>query len=77
MIIPHETLYELYPKHSMLLQNFSVDSQLFGYMANNKVYDVFKKIWDDEDLLCSFDGLSVHLPELTNRGWYRGNDWFL
>lgn len=73
------TLYELYPKHSMLLQNFSVGHSQFIWdiRQNQKVYDVFKNIWDDEDLLCSFDGLSVHLPpELTKRGWYRGNDWF-
>ena len=27
-----------------------------------------------EELLISFDGISFHLPpEITNRGWYRGN----
>lgn len=29
-----------------------------------------------EELLISFDGISFHLPpEITNRGWYRGNTW--
>lgn len=74
-----KTLWELYPKHSMLLQNWSVGHSQFIWdiRQNQKVVDVFKNIWDEEEVLTSFDGFSVHLPpELTKRGWYKGNDWF-
>ena len=42
------------------------------------VVGAFAKLWDcsPEDLITSFDGVSLHLPpEETRRGWYRGNDW--
>ncbi len=72
--------YNLYPMHSMLLQHFSLGHMqpIWDIRQNNKVCEVFEKIWDTpkEDLLVSFDGLSIHLPpEQTNRGWYR-NEWF-
>jgi ectoine hydroxylase-related dioxygenase (phytanoyl-CoA dioxygenase family) len=73
------SLYELYPVHSMLLQHFSIghSQYVWDIRQNQKVVDVFQKIWDQEELLVSFDGVSVHLPpEITKRGWYRGNDWF-
>ena len=40
--ITWRTLYDLYPKHSMLLQNFSVGHSQFIWdiRQNQKVYDV-------------------------------------
>ena len=43
------------------------------------VLKVFSKIWNEkpENLLTSFDGMSIHLPpEVTNKGYFRGNEWF-
>ena len=65
----------------MLLQHFSLGHMkpMWTIRQHPKVCEVFEKIWGTkrEDLLVSFDGLSVHLPpEKTNKGWYRDNAWF-
>ena len=71
---------KLYPKHSMLLQQYQVGHHPFVWQVrqNPKVVDIYSKIWSTkpEDLLTSFDGASFHFPpEETNRGWYR-NTWY-
>lgn len=72
---------KLYPKHSMLLQNWKIghSQYVWDVRQNPKIVEIFAKIWncENEDLLVSFDGVSYHMPpEVTNLGWYRGNDWF-
>ena len=71
------TFYELFPLHSMLLQRHVGHMQaVWDVRQHPNVIDVFSKIWETEDLLVSFDGLSIHLPpEITNKGWYRNNSW--
>ena len=71
----------LYPKHSMLIQNWSIghSQHIWDVRQNPKIVDVFANIWkcEREQLLVSFDATSFHLPpETTKLGWYRGNDWF-
>lgn len=71
----------LYPKHSMLLQNWSVghSQYVWNIRQNPKVIEIFAKLWQckNEDLLVSFDGVSYHMPpETTKLGWYRGRDWY-
>ena len=71
---------DLYPKHSMLIQQWSIGhaQMIWDIRQNQKVYSVFAKLWNvkPEELLVSFDGASFHLPpEKTNCGWYKGNDW--
>ena len=71
---------KLYPKHSMLLQQYQVGHSKFVWeiRQNPKVVDIYSKIWSTkpEDLLTSFDGASFHFPpEETNRGWYR-QTWY-
>lgn len=71
----------LYPKHSMLIQNWSIghSQYVWNIRQNPKVIETFSKIWEckNEDLLVSFDGVSYHMPpETTNLGWYHGRDWF-
>ena len=71
---------KLYPKHSMLLQNWEVGHSQFIWdiRQNSKVCDVFSNIWDvgKDELLTSFDGASFHFPhEVIKRGWFR-NEWF-
>lgn len=73
------TIYELYPMHAMLIQHFGIGHMqcVWDIRQNEKVANVFSKIWnvEKEDLLTSFDGVSLHLPpEKTRRGWYK-NDW--
>lgn len=74
-------LYELHPLHSMLIQHWGVSQSELAWHIRQApgVAPVFSKIWDDtppEDLITSFDGLSIHLPpEITKRGWYHGSIW--
>ncbi len=75
-----KSFYDLLPLHSMLLQHYKVGhhQSVWNVRQNPKVVDVFAKIWNvkPEELLVSFDGCSIHLPpEITGRGWYRGNSW--
>jgi hypothetical protein len=75
-----DNFYNFNPLHSMLLHHFSLGHMqpIWDIRQHPKVYQVFEKIWDTpvNDLLTSFDGLSIHLPpEKTNRGWYSSN-WF-
>jgi hypothetical protein len=68
------TFKKLYPKHSMLLQLWSVGHSQFIWdlRTNPKVIEPFEKIWktNASDLLVSFDGASFHFPpETTNFGW--------
>jgi len=72
---------DLFSMHSMLMQHFGIGHSQFNWdiRQNPKVANIFSKIWDvnKKDLITSFDGASIHFPpEITNRGWYRGNDWF-
>lgn len=69
------TLYELFPLHSMLLQYFGVGQMQWTWNVRQhpNVVNAFAKIWDvrPEELITSFDGVSLHLPpETTNRGWW-------
>ena len=72
--------YKFYPLHSMLLQHFSLGHMqpIWDIRTHNNVCKPFEKIWntDKNNLLVSFDGLSVHLPpEKTNKGWFH-NEWY-
>ena len=71
---------KMYPKHSMLLQNYGVGHSQFVWdiRQNEKIVDIFSKIWKTpkDELLTSFDGAAFHFPpEETNRGWYR-KTWY-
>lgn len=73
--------YKLYPKHSMLLQHWGVGHAQVSWdiRQNINIIDIFAHFWNcnKEDLLVSFDGFSLHLPpEITNKGWFRGNTWY-
>ena len=68
------TFKQLYPKHSMLVQHWSIGHAQFiwNVRSNIKVIEPFEKIWNvkKEDLLVSFDGASFHFPpETTKFGW--------
>ena len=79
----YPSLYKLSPLHSMLIQHHSIGHAQFIWdiRQNPNVKKVFEDIWKTSNLLVSYDGLSVHLPQPPNRfgksrGYYRGNDWF-
>lgn len=69
-------MLKLYPNHSMLFQHHGIGHAPFiwNVRQNPKCVQVFSNIWNcsPEDLLCSFDGASFHMPhEVTGRGSYR------
>jgi len=75
----YREIYELFPLHSMLIQYFNVGHMqwVWNIRQHAKVKEVFSTIHETNDLLVSFDGVSFHMPpEITNKGWYRGNKWF-
>lgn len=73
-------LKQLYPKHSMLIQQWSIGHAQFIWILreNPRVVEVFSKLWNVPmtELLTSFDGASFHMPpETTGSGWFRGKSW--
>ncbi len=75
-----KSFYDLYPIHSMLIQHWSIGhaQHIWNLRQNPKVVDIFSEIWNckREELLCSFDSSSFHLPpEETNIGYF--NDYWL
>lgn len=73
--------FNFFPLRSMLLQHFSLGHMkpIWEIRQHPKVLEVFEKIWgvNKDELLVSFDGLSVNLPpEKTHRGWYMNKNWF-
>ena len=72
--------FDTLPKHGMLQQHFGVGQAQYVWdvRSNAKVAEVFAKIWEtkEQDLLCSFDGVSWHFPpEETGRAWFRNEGW--
>jgi ectoine hydroxylase-related dioxygenase (phytanoyl-CoA dioxygenase family) len=71
--------YKLYPLHSMLIQHWGIGHSQVAWdlRQNSKIIEIFAHFWQTDDLLVSFDGASFHLPpEITNKGWNRGNTWY-
>lgn len=72
------SFYNLMPLHSMLIQYYSIGhiQGVWDIRSHVNLGNVFSKIHGTNDLLTSFDGISIALPpEKTGRGWYKGNDW--
>lgn len=72
----------LYPKHSMLIQHWSIGHAQFIWdiRTNPKVIAPFERLWKTpkENLLVSFDGASFHFPpEITGFGFAKddGKSW--
>lgn len=73
--------YNLLPLHSMLIQHWNIGhtQASWNVRQNIKIVEIFAYFWgcSINDLLVSFDGLSFNLPpEVTKRGWNRGNTWY-
>ncbi len=75
-----KNIRDLFPKHSMLIQQYSLGHAQFiwNLRQNPKCVNIFAKIWNcsPEELLVSFDAASFHMPpETTKIGWHR-KTWF-
>ena len=73
-------IYDLFPLHSQLFQHWNIGHAQVSWnlRQNPKIVDIFAKLWncEQDELLTSFDGLSMCLPpEKTNKGWQNKN-WF-
>jgi ectoine hydroxylase-related dioxygenase (phytanoyl-CoA dioxygenase family) len=73
--------FKLYPMHSMLLQHYGIGhlQNIWNIRQHENVCNIFSNVWNapNEELLVSFDGMSLCLPpEYTNKGWFNKNWWF-
>lgn len=68
----------LYPMHSMLLQHHGLGhaQYVWDVRTHPSIVAAFSSLWGTEDLITSFDGVSLHMPhEVTKKGYFR-NEWF-
>lgn len=68
---------DLMPMHSMLVQHFGVGHSQAAWNIREATADTFAALWGEkvENMITSFDGVSLHLPpEETKRGFFR-NVW--
>ncbi|CAN0394989.1 unnamed protein product [Ectocarpus fasciculatus] len=71
--------YELYPLKHCLIQQHGIGHAPVSWKIRQdpRVLALFAELWSmpPEDLLVSFDGLSLGLPpEKTRKGWHQGTD---
>ena len=45
------------------------ESMAWEARTEPKVVEIFEKLWDTKELLCSFDGLNVSLPRRKDVRW--------
>jgi len=71
----YKQILELYPNHKMLLQNWKVGHSKLAWEVrqNPKVIETFSKIWNTDDLIVSFDGVSIYILDKPIR---KTNSWF-
>ena len=68
----NDSLKQVFPKHGMLMQHFRWGNTqaVYDVRQNPKVAKAFEKIWEDEALTSSVDGVAFGLPpENTDVGW--------
>jgi len=71
----YKQIHELFPNHKMLLQHWKVGHSKLAWNVrqNPKVIEAFKKIWDSDDLITSFDGASIYIldkPTRESKSWF-------
>lgn len=73
-------IHKMKPLHGMLFQSFGIGHSQFAWNIRQdpRIADIFAKLWHvkPEELLSSFDGVSIGLPpEITNIGFHK-KDWY-
>ena len=65
----YKQILNLYPSHKMLLQHWKVGHSKLAWNVrkNPKVINIFKHLWDTDDLIVSFDGVSVYILDKPTR----------
>ena len=69
------------PLHSMLIQHYSIGHAQFVWNVrqNKNLVNVFKFLWDIEEVVTSYDGVSIHFPPEENgkpNCGYGRNPWY-
>ena len=66
------------PLHSMLIQHHSIGhcQTIWDIRQNPKIVKIFQTLWNEEEMVTSFDGISIHFPPEENGkprcGWQTG-----
>jgi|TARA_B110000858_G_scaffold195944_1_gene253514 hypothetical protein len=71
----YKQIINLYPSHKMLIQHWKVGHSKLAWNVrqNKKVIEVFKHIWNTDDLIVSFDGVGIYIldkPTRKNTSWF-------
>jgi len=71
----YKQIYELFPNHKMLLQHWKVGHSKLAWSVrqNPKIKEAFAKIWGTDDLITSFDGVSIYIldkPIRETKSWF-------
>lgn len=71
----HDLSYVIPVRHMLIQHTISHCEFPWAIRQNPSVVNVFKTLWNCEDLVTSFDGVSVHFPpERNGKGWHKGDD---
>ena len=73
-----KAIKHLMPSHELIFLHWYIGHAdfLWQLRQNPKVVEIFAKLWavSIEDLLVSFDGVSIQMPpEITQFGWFNNN----
>lgn len=75
-----ETLELFKPYQNMLYKHWGLGQSQYVHdlvRANPKIIDCFESIWDNRQLICSFDAISLHLPgELCGKDYFHKKHWY-
>ncbi len=71
----YKQIVHLFPSHKMLLQHWKVGHSKLAWNVrqNPKIINIFKHIWNTDDLIVSFDGVSIYILDKPIR---KNNSWF-
>jgi hypothetical protein len=71
----YKQITELYPNHKMLIQHWKTGHSKLAWDVRQApaVKEAFSKIWGTDDLIVSFDGISVYILDKPTRN---SNSWF-
>lgn len=71
----YKQINELFPNHKMLIQHWKTGHSKLAWdvRQNPMVKEAFSKIWGTDDLIVSFDGVSIYILDKPTRN---ANSWF-
>lgn len=75
-----KTLENFEPLHNMLYKNWGIGQAQYIWdhvRTDQNIINCFSEIWGTDQLICSMDAVSLHLPgELTGQNYFHKNDWY-